>query len=153
MRTALLSVGLLLAAGTLHAQAASAHTTQALTWGPAPGAFPTGAKMAVVSGDPTKAGPFTVELSLPAGYQIPAHFHPTEEVVHVKKGTLLVGMGDTLDLKKTKALKAGEKGKIPAQHHHFAAAKVATVITVSAAGPFAMTYVNPADDPRNAAAK
>jgi quercetin dioxygenase-like cupin family protein len=153
MRTALLSVGLLLAAGTLHAQAASAHTTQALTWGPAPAAFPTGAKMAVVSGDPTKAGPFTLELSLPAGYQIPAHFHPTEEDVQVKKGTLLVGMGDTLDMKKTKTLKAGDNGKIPAQHHHFAAAKVATVITVSAVGPFAMTYVNPADDPRKAAAK
>jgi quercetin dioxygenase-like cupin family protein len=153
MRAPLFSLALLLAAGTLHAQAASAHSTHALTWGPAPAAFPKGAKMAVVSGDPTKEAPFTVELSLPAGYQIPAHFHPTEEDVQVKKGTLLVGMGDTLDLKKTKALKAGQKGKIPAQHHHYAAAQGATVISVSAMGPFAMTYVNPADDPQNAAAK
>jgi quercetin dioxygenase-like cupin family protein len=153
MRAPLFSLGLLLGAGTLHAQGASAHTTHKLAWGPAPAAFPKGAKMAVVSGDPSKAAPFTVELSLPAGYQIPAHFHPTEEDVQVKKGTLLVGMGDTLDLKKTKALKTGEKGQIPAQHHHFAAAKGATVISVSAMGPFAMTYVNPADDPQNAAAK
>ena len=109
--------------------------------------------MAVVSGDPSKAAPFTVELSFPDGYQIPPHFHPTDESVTVKKGTFLVGMGDTLDLSKTKALKAGDKGKVPAQQHHYAKAKGATVVSVSAMGPFAMTYVNPADDPEKQAAQ
>jgi len=37
---------------------------------------------------------------------------------------------------------------MPANAHHFAAAKGATVLVVSAMGPFGMTYVNPADDPQ-----
>ena len=104
--------------------------------------------MAVVSGDPAKAAPFTVELSFPDGYRIPPHFHPAEESVEVKQGTFLVGMGDTLDLVKTKAMKVGAKGTVPAQAHHYAVARGGTVVAVTVTGPFAMTYVNPADDPR-----
>jgi quercetin dioxygenase-like cupin family protein len=107
--------------------------------------------MAVVSGDPGKAAPFTVELSMPDGYRIPPHFHPTDETVEVKKGTFLVGMGDTLDLAKTKTMKVGAKGQLPAEHHHYAVARGATVVSVTAMGPFAMTYVNPADDPQGSA--
>jgi len=103
--------------------------------------------MAVISGDPSKAALFTVQLSMPDGYKIPPHFHPTDESVEVKQGTFLVGMGDTLDLAKTKTMKAGDKGSLPATMHHFAAAKGATIVAVTAMGPFAMTYVNPADDP------
>ena len=132
MRAFSLSTCLLLAvAPAIHAQAA-------LKWGPAPAVFPMGARMAVVSGDPSKAGPFVVELAMPSGYQIAPHFHPTDEVVEVKKGTLLVGMGDKFDLAKA---------------HHFAAAQGATFISVSAMGPFALTYVNPADDPQKQGAK
>ncbi len=107
--------------------------------------------MAVVSGDPGKAAPFTVELSMPDGYRIPPHFHPTDETVTVKQGTFLVGMGDTLDLSKTKTMKAGDQGQVPAKHHHYAATKGATIVSVTAMGPFAMTYVNPADDPQTVA--
>jgi hypothetical protein len=149
MRVLLLSACLLLCTATLEGQATAHHAK--LSWGPAPARFPKGAQMAVVSGDPSKAAPFTVELSFPDGYQIAPHFHPTDETVTVKKGTFLVGMGDSLDLAKTKAMKAGAKGKVPAQKHHYAAAKGATEISVSAMGPFAMTYVNPADDPEKQA--
>jgi quercetin dioxygenase-like cupin family protein len=151
MRAVPLSACLLLWAVTLHGQTTSNHKTDTLSWGPAPAAFPAGAKMAVVSGDPGKAAPFTVELSMPDGYRIPPHFHPTDETVEVKKGTFLVGMGDTLDLAKTKTMKVGAKGQVPAEHHHYAAARGATVVSVTAIGPFAMTYVNPADDPRSTA--
>lgn len=147
MRTLLLSACLLLPAATLHAQAAAAHKSHALTWGPAPAVFPKGAQMAVVSGDPSRAAPFTIELSMPDGYKIAPHFHPTDETVVVKKGTFLVGRGDTLDLSKAKPMKSGAKGTLPAKQHHYAAAKGATVVSVTAMGPFAMTYVNPADGP------
>jgi hypothetical protein len=43
-------------------------------------------------------------------------------------------------------MKPGDKGSLPAGMHHYAAAKGATVVAVSSMGPFAMTYVNPADD-------
>ena len=37
---------------------------------------------------------------------------------------------------------------MPAKAHHYAATKGETVVSVTAMGPFAMTYVNPADDPQ-----
>ena len=154
MRAVGLSTCLLLAvAPAMHAQAAPAEKPGALKWAPAPAVFPMGARMAVVSGDPSKAGPFVIELAMPSGYQIAPHFHPTDEVVEVKKGTLLVGMGDKFDLSKAKPMKAGDKGSLPAKAHHFAAAQGATFISVTSMGPFALTYVNPADDPQKQVAK
>ncbi|HET6579861.1 MAG TPA: cupin domain-containing protein [Gemmatimonadales bacterium] len=150
MRALPLSAALLLWAVTLHGQNTSTHSAPKLSWGPAPAVFPAGAKMAVVSGDPGKAAPFTVQLSLPDGYRIPPHFHPTDETVEVKQGTFLVGMGDSLDLAKTDTMNVGAKGEVPANSHHYAVAKGATVVSVTAMGPFAMTYVNPADDPQRA---
>lgn len=124
-------------------------TTAKLKWGPAPAAFPPGARMAVESGDPTKGGMFVVRLAFPDGYRIPPHFHPTDENVQVQEGSFLVGMGDTLDLAKTKRMGPGESGSIKAGMRHFAAASGPTVVTVSAMGPFSMTYVNSMDDPRH----
>ena len=138
----LVATGLVGASGILSAQAAPA-----LKWGPAPAVFPAGAQMAVVSGDPSRAGPFVVELSMPSGYKIPPHSHPTDEKVTIDKGTFLVGMGDTFDAAKAKPMATGATGEIKAGMHHFGMAKGATVVTISSTGPFAMTYVNPADDP------
>ncbi len=135
----------------LAAQAAPTAKADTLQWGPAPAVFPAGAKMAVVSGDPTKAGPFVVQLSMPDGYRLPPHFHPTDETGEVKQGTFVFGTGDTLDLAKAKPMKVGDKGSIPANMHHFAAAKGATIVAVTSMGPFAMTYVNPADTPKQPA--
>jgi quercetin dioxygenase-like cupin family protein len=130
----------------LHGQ----QTPTARNWMPAPAVFPRGAQMAVVQGDPSKAGEFTVELSMPDGYQIAPHFHPTNEHVVVQSGTLLVGMGDTLDVNATHPLNAGQSADMPPQMHHYVIAKGPTVVSVTAKGPFAMTYVHPADDPRGA---
>ena len=75
----------------------------AVKWGPAPPVLPKGAQIAVLSGDPFKPGPYVLRLKLPAGYQIPAHHHPTTENVTVLSGQFYAGMGDKLD-KKTQAL-------------------------------------------------
>jgi mannose-6-phosphate isomerase-like protein (cupin superfamily) len=104
--------------------------------------------MAVERGDPTKSGEFVVRLSVPAGYRIPPHWHPTDEHVRVRSGEFLVGMGDMLDPTKTMKMAPGDTGTISAKMHHFAIARVATEISVRAGGPFAMTYVNASDDPR-----
>ena len=45
--------------------------------------LPAGAKMAVVKGDPSKAGDFTLRIKMPANYTVPPHHHPTDEVVRV----------------------------------------------------------------------
>ena len=64
-----------------------------------------------------------------------------------------VDEADVLDVAKTKAMHVGDKGSIPAAMHHFATARGRTIVAVSSMGPFAMTYVNPADDPQMHAAK
>lgn len=144
---------LLLAAPAIQAQATPAAKPAALHWGPAPPVFPKGAKMAVVSGDPSQAEPFEIQLSMPNGYRVAPHFHPTDETVEVKKGTFLVGMGDHFNLKKAKSMKKGDQASVPAQQHHFGMARGRTIVDVKAMGPFGLTYVNPADDPQKGHAK
>jgi hypothetical protein len=109
--------------------------------------------LAVVSGDSFKPGHFVIQLSMPDGYKLPPHFHPTDELVETKKGTFLVGMGDTFDATKMNPIATGATGSMPAKMHHYAMAKGATIISVTAEGQFGMTFLNPADDPRSAAKK
>jgi hypothetical protein len=154
MRVLLASASLILVlTPALPAQGTPTAKSDSLQWGPAPAVFPAGAKMAVVSGDPSKPGPFVIQLAMPDGYRLAPHFHPTDETVEVKQGTFLFAMGDTFDLAKTKPMNVGEKGSIPANMHHYATAKGATVVAVTSTGPFALTYVNPADNPQKPAAK
>lgn len=56
-------------------------------------------------------------------------------------------MGDKADRKAMKVMKKGEAGSIKANMHQYAAARGETQIEVNATGPFALTYVNPKDDP------
>ena len=118
-----------------------------LTWGPAPAVFPAGAKMAVLQGDPGKPELFTVRLDMPNGYTIAPHFHPTDEHITVISGTFKVGMGDKVDAAHTMTLHAGSFATAQANQHHYAIARGRTIVQVHAMGPFALTYVNPADDP------
>jgi quercetin dioxygenase-like cupin family protein len=132
-----------LAAVSAHAQ----MNSDALKWGSAPAAFPKGAQMAVLSGNPSKKGIFVLRLKMPAGYMIAAHHHPTTEYVTVISGDFALGMGDKLDKGKGVTLHAGGFAAAPAHMNHFAWAVTDTVVQVDARGPFAITYANPADDP------
>ena len=130
---------------------ASAQTPPpALKWGPAPPFFPAGARFAVLQGDPSQAGVYTVRLEMPAGYTIRPHIHPTDEHVTVVSGALVLGMGDTVRTRGSHVLTAGGFITAKAQQHHFAMARGKTVVQVHGEGPFAITYINPKDDPRNA---
>jgi quercetin dioxygenase-like cupin family protein len=144
-RFAVLALAALVLPAAIYAQA------PAISWGPAPAVFPAGAKMAVLQGDPSQTALFTVRLDMPDGYRIPPHFHPTDEHVTVITGTFLVGMGDSIVPSKTMALPAGGFITAPANGHHYAIARGHTVVQVHAMGPFALTYVRPADAPKNAA--
>jgi len=147
--TTAVAAALVLVTGSARAQKQAGSSGGAkLAWGPAPDAFPKGAKMAVESGNPMASGVFVVRLSFPKGYKIPPHFHPTDEHVQVHSGTFLVGMGDVLDASKTMKLAAKDTGTIKATMHHFAIASTPVVLSIRAEGPFAMTYVNASDDPR-----
>jgi len=121
-------------------------------WGPAPPSLPSGAQLAVLEGDPAKAGaPFTIRAKFPDGYQVPPHWHPTDENVTVLAGTLGMGLGESFDPAKGHEMTAGSYFRTPKGLRHFAWAKGETVIQVHGVGPFEVTYVNPADDPRRKA--
>jgi uncharacterized RmlC-like cupin family protein len=128
-------------------------SSKEVKWGPAPPILPKGTMMAVMAGDPGAAGLVAVRLKMPAGYKIPAHWHPTDEQVTVLSGTLAIGMGDKLDETKGVTLRAGGFGVAPAHMNHYAWTKTGAVIQINLMGPFALTYVNAADDPTKAAAK
>ena len=117
-------------------------------WGPAPPMLPPGAQLAVLSGDPTKTGPFVVRLKFPANYAIPAHSHPGDENVTVISGELYVGMGSKLDRKAGMALSPGSYALLPAGMNHFAFTRSETTIILFGMGPIGFKYVNPDEDPR-----
>jgi hypothetical protein len=123
-----------------------------MKWGPAPPVFEKGASLAVISGDPSKQGPFVVRLKMPAGYKIAPHWHPTDENVTVISGTFALGMGEKFETTALKSLPAGGIGVMPAEMRHFAMAKTAATVQVHGMGPFVLNYVNPADDPSKRAA-
>jgi len=138
---------------SMFALLAASSITQAkpMKWMDAAGAgLPAGAQMAVLSGNPGKPGMFKVQIKMPANYTVPPHHHPTDEIVRVRSGTLNYGMGDKLD--------KGNAGQLtdPKTHvtmqsgmNHWVFTTEPTLVEVSAMGPFAITYANPADDPRH----
>jgi quercetin dioxygenase-like cupin family protein len=122
-------------------------------WGPAPPSLPPGARVAVLEGDPSKPGAFTMRLSLPDGYRIAPHFHSAAEHVTVLSGSFQVGMGETFDAGKLTTLSTGTFGMIPAGMRHFAQSKGATTLQLHGMGPWKLTYVNPADQPKTTSSR
>ena len=117
-------------------------------WSPVgPNLLP-GAEIAVLQGDPSKADLFTFRLRLPKGYAVAPHYHGTDLHVTVISGEFSAGMGDAIDLTRAPILRAGDFLTVPANQHHFDAARSAAVIQIYGMGPFSLTYVNPRDAPQ-----
>ena len=121
---------------------------QEIKWASGPPSLPPGAEVAVLYGDPGKDGLFAMRLKLPKGYKIAPHTHPKPQVVTVISGTFRLGMGETADQSKGKPLAAGSFFAMPPGMAHFAFADEDTVVQLNSTGPWALTYVNAADDPR-----
>lgn len=118
-----------------------------LAWSNGPPTLPAGTKIALLSGDPSGPGHFTVRVQFPAGARVPPHWHPNDEHVTVLSGTLAVGMGKAWDVATMTDLTAGSYVVTSATMVHYALAKTLTTIQVSGMGPFVTNYVNPADAP------
>ena len=107
-----------------------------------------GAEIGVLQGDLSKPELFTFRLRMPKGYVVAPHYHGTDLHVTVISGEFSAGMGDTVELAGAPILKAGDFVTVPANQHHFDAARSAAVIQIYGMGPFSLTYVNPNDDPQ-----
>jgi hypothetical protein len=118
-------------------------------WQPGPPALAPGAKAALLEGDPSKEGLFTMRLWFPAGYKVSPHWHSQIEHVTVISGTLHFGMGDQFDKAATSPMPAGTFGFWPPGMKHFAWTSEVTVLQLHGRGPWTITYVNASDDPRN----
>jgi quercetin dioxygenase-like cupin family protein len=127
---------------------ASIYRAPEIKWQPGPASLPAGAKMAALEGNPTQEGPFTVRFLLPDGYKIPPHTHPKVEHVTVISGTFNLGMGEKFDASAGQEFPAGTFGFWPTGMKHFAWTKGETIIQLHGIGPWAINYINSADDPR-----
>jgi ketosteroid isomerase-like protein len=116
-------------------------------WTDGPPSLPPGGRIAVVSGDPTQAEAFVLRAQVPAGYKVPPHWHPGVENLTVLSGTIALGMGDQWDESKMTTVATGGYASLPAEMRHSFLARSAATFQVHGMGPFAVNYVNPADDP------
>lgn len=119
-----------------------------LKWTDGPPSLPKGAKMAILEGDPTKPGMFTMRLKFPDGFTVGPHWHTQTEHATVIAGTLHLGMGEKFDRSSARTLVAGSFGYWVAGTRHFAWSEGETILQLHGQGPWTITYVNPADDPR-----
>lgn len=125
-----------------------AITPDDIKWVDAPPSLPPGCKVVVLEGNPAKEGHFVMRVKMPDGYKIMPHTHPKDERVTVLSGTLYMGIGEKFDEKVAKAMPAGSYGRTAAGVKHFGFVKGETIIQLHGTGPWAVEYVNPADDPR-----
>ena len=145
MRLLLLGLALLAAAAI---PASAQLNPDQLEWGPPPDGLPEGALFAVLSGDPSKPGLYTVRLRLPPGYKVLPHRHTGEELITVTAGEISLGRGRSYSERKAVKLTRGGYSPEPANTDHYAFTKDGGEIQITGTGPFSITYVRNRDDPR-----
>lgn len=120
-----------------------------IKWADGPAGLPPGSKIAVLEGNPSEAGMFTIRVKLPANYKIKPHTHPADEHVTIIQGTFNMGLGATYDEKTAKTMPVGAFAVMKMGTVHYAFTKGDVIVQIHGMGPWGITYVNPADDPRN----
>ena len=150
---ALVGAGIVLAGDQRSGKAGADHVTVRaadLQWKQGPDSLPKAAQAAVLEGNPKEKGAFVMRLKVPAGFVIAPHTHPRQERVTVISGKFELGHGRTFDEAKLQPLEAGSFFSLAPGMEHFARAAEETVVQLNGEGPWAINYVNPADDPRRA---
>lgn len=107
-----------------------------------------GIQTVILTGDPTKAGMYTILLRVPAHTTIQSHHHPDDRVATVTSGTWDFGYGTKFDAKSLKALPPGSFYTEPANLPHFARTGNSSVdVQITGFGPSGTTYENIMNDP------
>jgi hypothetical protein len=126
-------------AGSVDTAAAAAESrAEKLVWSEVPAAprWAPGIRIALVHGDPTVAGDYTIRLGFPSGYVIPPHWHPKAEQVTVLSGTFVLGMGETADRASASSYHSGDFLYMPGKMAHYGWTDGETVIQIHGTGPF-----------------
>ena len=107
----------------------------ALVWSPAAG-LPAGAKVTVLYGDPSKAGPFAVRFAFAAGYEVPTHSHPTDEFITVISGKMRMSFGEKANATDAQPLIPGSFMSLPAGAWHHLWVDAEGIVELHSTGPF-----------------
>ena len=101
-----------------------------------------GIRTTVISGDPTRDGPYTIRLSVPANTKIQAHTHRDDRTAIVVSGLWYFGYGSVAGTAAEKALPAGSFYTEPGGLAHFAETRADSVVVyISGNGPTDTVYV------------
>ena len=65
-------------------------------WKPFP-AFPPAARLAVLVGEPTQAGPYLTRVKVPSGVKLMPHKHPEDRIYTVISGVFYIGLRNRFD--------------------------------------------------------
>jgi quercetin dioxygenase-like cupin family protein len=123
-------------------EAMEAHESGAGTSGVA------GIRTTILAGDPAKAGPYTIRLSVPAHTKIASHTHRDNRTAIVVSGVWYFGYGRAADATTEKALAPGSFYSEPAGVAHFAETSADPVIVyITGFGPTDTIYVMKSNDP------
>ena len=113
-------------------------------------AFPPSVRLAVLVGQPSEAGPYTIRVRVPRDVKLMPHRHPEDRVYTVISGIFYIGLGDQFDPDTLQVFPPGSVIILPGNTWHFHWAKSSEYITqVTAIGPLGLQYINAKDDPRN----
>lgn len=100
-----------------------------------------GIRTTVLLGDPSKPGPYTIEIRVPPHTRIQAHTHRDPRTAVVVSGLWYFGYGATADEAKVKALPPGSFYTEPADDAHFALTRDApAIVYISGWGPTDTVY-------------
>ena len=133
-------------------EAFAAILPEDMDWKPFP-AFPPSVRLAVVVGQPSGPGPYTIRVKSPHGAKLMPHKHPEDRVYTVISGVFYIGLGDEFDASELEAYPPGAVIILPGNTPHFHWAKSGEYVTqITAMGPLGLEYLSAKDDPRNSSA-
>src|SRR5262245_42006268 len=122
-------------------------TPSEIQWGAGPAILPEGIQGAILYGDPTKDGLFSMRFKLPKGYRVPPHTLSKAGLFTVISGTFRIGMGEKADPSKATAMPPGSFIALAPGTPHFVSVDEETVVQLNNIGPWVITYIDPNDDP------
>ncbi|MGE0043804.1 MAG: cupin domain-containing protein [Vicinamibacterales bacterium] len=108
-------------------------------------AFPPEARLALLAGQPSEPGPYTIRVKVPHGVKLMPHWHPEDRVYTVISGLFYIGLGDEFRADVLRAYPPGAVIVLPGGTSHFHWAKSGEYITqITANGPLGLEYVDAA---------
>ena len=101
---------------------------------------------AILKGDPSKPGLYTILLRIAPNTRIQPHSHRDDRIATVVSGTWYFAYGDEFDETDLKALPPGSFYTEPEGINHFGLTKEEVLIQMTGIGPSDTVYVDPRHD-------